>query len=93
MKDIWGITKGDYWHPDPKTDYAYLTREQVKKLRPRLRRDFAEDSEGLFNSAWKEILSYASNAEVLDYQYMKDLYAGIISNKVNNPRSKFYMYG
>jgi hypothetical protein len=81
------------WFPEPKKKYSYLTSKQITKLKPRLRKDFPEDDTNLFNAVWRKIRYYANNAEILDYQQMKDLYESLVSEMVNNPRSQYYIYG
>jgi len=46
----------------------------------------------LFSSAWRQAMSYRSSTEVNDVTVV-DLLNSIISEKVNNSRSKFYIYG
>ena len=48
------------------------------------------DSESLFNAAWRVILNFEKGSEIDDLQ---GLYDTIVSEKVNDPKSKFYIYG
>jgi len=83
------------WFPDPKkpNEYSHLTSKQITKLKSRLRKDFPEDDGNLFEAAWRKLREYGRNAEILDYQHMKQLYDALVSEMVNNPRSKYYIYG
>ena len=48
------------------------------------------DSESLFNAAWRVILNFEKCSQIDDLQ---GLYDTIVSEKVNDPKSKFYIYG
>ena len=91
MGEIFGMIDGHF--PEPKRGYSYLSAKEMTKMKHRLRMDFADDSDTLFNSAWRELLNLARNQEILDYDHLKSLYESIVSYKVNNPRSKVYIYG
>jgi len=69
-----------------------LTRAEVTKLKPRLRKAVG-DRPALFEACWKDVLMFARQGDIVDYMHLKDLYNSIASQKVNNSRSKFYMYG
>jgi hypothetical protein len=69
-----------------------LSRVEVSKLKTRLKKS-VNDSPALFEACWREVLKFANQGDISDYQHLKDLYNSIASYKVNNQRSKFYMYG
>lgn len=69
-----------------------LSSQEVTALKGRLRKDIG-DRPALFDACWREIMKFANQGDVVDYQHLKDLYDSIASEKVNNPRSKFYIYG
>lgn len=81
------------FYPEPKREYSHLTTKQVTNFKQKLRREHSEDDTNLFNAAWRKILFYARNAEILDYENMNRLYDGIVSEMVNNPKSQYYIYG
>ena len=60
------------------------------KTKKQFRQENKKDSESLFNAAWSDILYFSRNSEIDDLQ---GLYDSIVSEKVNNPRSKFFIYG
>lgn len=63
--------------------------EKVRKL---LREGPAKsDSQRLFNAAIKEMQWHLNNTGSIDS--VEYLYESIVSEFVNNPRSKFYIYG
>ena len=49
-----------------------------------------DDSSDLFNYAWRKIRWFAGHSEIDD---LDGLYETIVSEAVNNPRSRFYIYG
>lgn len=61
-----------------------------KQVKSELRRANKQDSESLFNSVWNRIKWFNAKSEIDDLQ---GLYNSIASEKVNNTRSKFYIYG
>jgi len=63
-----------------------LTKEHKATLRKRDR----ESSAALFNAVWRKILWFNRNSEIDD---LFGLYDQIVSEIVNNPKSKFYIYG
>lgn len=69
-----------------------LSRAEVTALKSQLREEMG-DRPALFEACWKEIMKFANQGDIYDYQHLKDLYNQISSYKVNNPRSKFYIYG
>ena len=86
--DVWNIKSNQ------KTSNLHLTGKELTKMKPHLKQDFPEDSESLFNSAWNDILANVrAGNEVLDYEHLKMMYEHFVSYKVNNPKSKFYIYG
>jgi hypothetical protein len=69
-----------------------LTSKQVTALKNRLRKDVG-DRPALFDACWRMIMKFANQGDISDYQHLRALYDSIASEKVNNPRSKFYMHG
>ena len=69
-----------------------LTAKEVTKLKGKLRKAVG-DRPALFNACWREVMKFANQGDIMDYQHLKTIYNTIASYKVNNPRSKFYMYG
>ena len=69
-----------------------LTPKEVTALKSRLRKD-VDDRPVLFDACWKEVMRFANQGDIVDYEHLKELYNSIASEKVNNPRSKFYIYG
>ena len=55
-----------------------------------LREQNKRDSESLFNAAWRKVLCFNRHSEIDDLQ---GLYDCIVSELVNNPKSRFYIYG
>ena len=53
-------------------------------------RKTVSDSPALFNDVWQELLWFDSQSEIDD---LPALYDSIVSNKVNDSNSKFYIYG
>ena len=86
--DVWNVNSNQ----QPRK--LYLTKKEITKMKPNLRQDFPDDSTALFNSAWSDILAnIRAGNEVLDYEHLKAMYDNSVSYKVNNPKSKFYIYG
>ena len=54
------------------------------------RKTHRQDRDKLFNAAWRDIVNFAKNRNIDD---IDALYEEIVSSKVNNPRSQFYIYG
>jgi len=69
-----------------------LSKSEVTALKSKLRKAVG-DKPALFESCWREVMKFANQGDIVDYQHLKDLYNSIASYKVNNSRSKFYMYG
>jgi len=69
-----------------------LSKSEVSRLKSKLRKAVG-DSPALFDSCWREVMKFANQGDIYSYQHLKDLYNQVASYKVNNPRSKFYMYG
>ncbi len=65
--------------------HAELNSEKSK-----LRSHNMNDSTKLFNAAWRQILVLKQNCGVDDLQAT---YEEVVTNKVNDPRSIFYIYG
>lgn len=65
-------------------------RSDLLKIKKQLRQDNKEDSLRLFNAAWRSILEFSRGSEIDDLQ---GLYNQIVSEKINNPKSSFYIYG
>jgi hypothetical protein len=61
-----------------------------KAIKAQLRKHDRESSNDLFNAAWRKILWFNREAEIDD---LFGLYDSIVSEFVNNPESKFYIYG
>ena len=59
-------------------------------VQSKLRLNNSQDSNRLFNAAWRKIKWFNENSEIDDLQ---GLYDTIVSEKVNNPKSPFYIYG
>ena len=59
-------------------------------VQSKLRLNNSQDSNRLFNAAWRKIKWFNENSEIDNLQ---DLYDTIVSEKVNNPKSPFYMHG
>ena len=83
---------GRYYKEIGKLSTRNLTKKQVTALKSRLKKD-VKDRPVLFNACWREVMKFANQGDIVDYHHLKDLYNSIASYKVNNPRSKFYMYG
>ena len=62
----------------------------MKLNKKQFRQENKQDSESLFNAAWRKILYFNRHSEIDDLQ---GLYDSIVSEMVNNPKSKFYIYG
>ena len=62
----------------------------TKADREKLRVDNITDSYKLFKAVWRDILRFNRDSEIDDLQGLYDLF---VSEKVNNPRSVFYIYG
>jgi len=69
-----------------------LTPKELTKMKSRLKKKY-NDTDRLFNSAWREVLYFARNSEIRDFEELCAIYEQITSQKVNNPRSSFYIYG
>ena len=50
----------------------------------------SQDSNRLFNAVWRTIKWFNQNSEIDDLQ---GLYETIVSERVNDPDSPFYIYG
>jgi hypothetical protein len=85
--------KVDWIHPEPRSEYTHLTAKEVTDLKQKLRREHPDDDGNLFDAAWRKLLIYARNAEILDYDHLNNLYDATVSEMVNNPRSQYYIYG
>ena len=75
-----------------KYGHGNLSRADVTALKSKLRKAVG-DRPSLFDACWKDVLMFANQGDIVDYSHLKDLYNSIASHKVNNPRSKFYIYG
>lgn len=64
--------------------------ELTLKAQTELRLANSQDSNRLFNAAWRSIKMFNQNSEIDDLQ---GLYDTIVSEKVNNSKSPFYIYG
>jgi hypothetical protein len=64
--------------------------ELTKKIRAELRKANPTDSNDLFNAVWRKILAFNQESEIDD---LSELYDSIVSELVNNSRSRFYIYG
>jgi hypothetical protein len=64
--------------------------ELTKAIRAGLRKANASDSDDLFGAAWRRVVAFNRESEVDD---LPALYDAIVSELVNNPRSRFYIYG
>ena len=62
----------------------------TSEVQSKLRLNNSQDSNRLFNAVWRKIKWFNENSEIDDLQ---GLYDTIVSEKVNNPKSPFYMYG
>ena len=60
------------------------------EIQKQLRLNNSQDSNRLFNATWRTIREFNTNSEIDDLQ---GLYDSIVSQKVNNPDSPFYIYG
>jgi len=73
---------------------ARMTIDEVKKARKASRENF-EGSNSLFSACWRQYLGYlhgaTDNPESQDD--IDSWLDSIASEKVNNPRSTFYIYG
>lgn len=69
-----------------------LKVKDITKMKDRLRKA-VKDKPALFESCWRNVLKFARQGDISNYYHLKVLYNSIASYKVNNPRSKFYMYG
>ena len=63
-----------------------LTLETQKKLRLAN----SQDSNRLFNAVWRSIKMFNQNSEIDDLQGLYDIF---VSERVNNSKSPFYIYG
>ena len=64
-----------------------------KEVKRQFREKNSLDSDALFNASWRVLLQFFAQGDVCDEHHMQELYDSIVSEKVNNPRSKFYIYG
>lgn len=64
--------------------------ELSPEIQRKLRLTNSQDSNRLFNAAWRSIKLFNQNSEIDDLQA---LYEIIVSGKVNDSRSPFYIYG
>ena len=62
----------------------------MKLNKKQFRQENKQDGESLFNAAWRVILNFEKGSEIDDLQ---GLYDTIVSEKVNDPKSKFFIYG
>jgi len=62
----------------------------TSEVQSKLRLNNSQDSNRLFNAAWRKIKWFNENSEIDDLQ---GLYDTIVSEKVNNSKSPFYIYG
>lgn len=72
-----------------------MNKKEVIKLKNKIRQRFTDTSDNLFNNAWKEYIRYL-NGSIDNPNDEEDIYNwidNIISEKVNNPKSKYYIYG
>jgi uncharacterized protein YfkK (UPF0435 family) len=69
-----------------------LSPKEVTALKKRLKQD-VRDSDALFEACWREVMVFAKESDIYDYNHLKELYNSVASQKVNNPRSRFYIYG
>jgi hypothetical protein len=65
-----------------------LTKDIKAELYKRARSQ--GDRKELFEAAWRKILWFNRNSEIDD---LFGLYDQIVSEFVNNPKSRFYIYG
>lgn len=65
-----------------------LTKDTKAELYRRARSQ--GDREELFEAAWRKILWFNRNSGIDD---LFGLYDQIVSDMVNNPKSRFYIYG
>jgi hypothetical protein len=63
-----------------------LTREVKRELR----KANISDSDSLFNAVWRKITWFNRESEIDD---IDGLYDSIVSEKVNDSNSRFYIYG
>lgn len=70
--------------------YGPTDIELTPEVRKQLRAANKTDSEGLFKYAWRKIRQFHRDSEIADIQA---LYSQIVSEAVNNPKSRFYIYG
>lgn len=62
-----------------------------RKIKADERTDF-DGSEALFDAAWRKMLMYSNGTEITEYNvgsWLED----IASELVNDPKSRFYIYG
>jgi len=63
---------------------------KTKEQKQELRKNNKQDREQLFNAAWRKILAFDKESEIDDLQGLYDM---VVAELVNNPRSKYYIYG
>ena len=77
---------------DGKSIKVNLSPKEVTALKKQLKQD-VRDSDALFEACWREVMIFAKQSDIYDNNHLKELYNSIVSQKVNNPRSRFYIYG
>ena len=65
----------------------------TKEHRKAVREKYSVDSESLFKAAWRKVLQYNRDADIEDLGNLFDIYDVIVSELVNNSKSRFYIYG
>ena len=62
----------------------------MKLDKKQFRQENKLDSEALFNAAWRKVLWFNKHSEIDD---IHGLYESFVSELVNSPKSRFYIYG
>ena len=65
----------------------------TKEHRKAVREKYSVDSESLFKAAWRKVLQYNRDADIEDLGNLFGIYDVIVSELVNNSKSRFYIYG
>jgi len=67
-----------------------------KTLKKSIRKEFTDSNNRLFDAAWRQLATWVRQGAIDDPTCEADIINWIdqiISEKVNNPRSRFYIYG
>jgi hypothetical protein len=71
-------------------DINTADKSELLKIKKHLRKRNKTDYMRLFNAVWRDILAFKRASQIDDLQ---GLYDQLVSEKVNNSRSSFWIYG